>query len=248
MHVKSVVRRNLPAASAILVFHCLLSTCFAQQPNLPGTAGQFAPQANRARSAPVDIRALAIGDQVTTSVTGRNTGPLWGDSVYTLDSDLGTAAVHAGLVQVGETKRIRVWVVPPPASFAGASRNGVQSRQWGPYHAAFVMQAAPSPAVPRCGPMSQSAGILSRLEEGESATLPITGSDRGALWGTDRYTGDSSLEAAAVHSGALRVGERATVIVTRVPPLERYEASYRNGLQSSAWGAYPTCFTIERKP
>lgn len=96
----------------------------------------------------VDLRRLAIGDQVTTPVTGRANGGIWGDAVYTLDSDPGVAAVHAGLVAIGETKTIKVWVVPSPGRFTAANRHGVQSRPWGPYHAAFFMQPAPSTPGP----------------------------------------------------------------------------------------------------
>lgn len=105
-------------------------------------ARRMAEEAKRGPSGGPDIRQLAIGDQVTLQITGRETGPVWGDAVYTLDSDVGTAAVHAGLVKAGETKAIKVWIVPAPSAFAEADRNGVQSRKWGAYHTAFFMQLA----------------------------------------------------------------------------------------------------------
>ena len=89
-----------------------------------------------------DIRQLAIGDQVTLQITGRAEGFVWGDAVYTLDSNIGTAAVHAGLLKAGETKAIKVWIVPAPSAFAAAERNGIQTGKWGKYHAAFFMQLA----------------------------------------------------------------------------------------------------------
>ena len=89
-----------------------------------------------------DIRQLAIGDQVTLQITGRAEGFVWGDAVYTLDSNIGTAAVHAGLLKAGETKAIKVWIVPAPSAFVAAERNGIQSGKWGKYHTAFFMQLA----------------------------------------------------------------------------------------------------------
>ena len=89
-----------------------------------------------------DIRQLAIGDQVTLQITGRAEGLAWGDAVYTLDSNIGTAAVHAGLLKSGETKAIKVWIVPAPSAFVAAERNGIQSGKWGKYHTAFFMQLA----------------------------------------------------------------------------------------------------------
>ena len=89
-----------------------------------------------------DIRQLAIGDQVTLQITGRAEGFVWGDAVYTLDSNIGTAAVHAGLLKAGETKAIKVWIVPAPSAFVAAERNDIQSGKWGKYHTAFFMQLA----------------------------------------------------------------------------------------------------------
>ena len=89
-----------------------------------------------------DIRQFAIGDQVTLQITGRAEGWAWGDAVYTLDSNIGTAAVHAGLLKAGETKAIKVWIVPAPSAFVAAERNNIQSGKWGKYHTAFFMQLA----------------------------------------------------------------------------------------------------------
>ena len=35
----------------------------------------------------------------------------------------------------------------------------------------------------------------------------VTGSSQGTVWGTDLYTDDSSIPAAAVHAGVLKDGE-----------------------------------------
>ena len=100
------------------------------------------------RSPPVDrlpvlgLNRLSIGDRITIPVKGKNTGAVWGDSLYTLDSDPGTAAVHAGLLAAGETKMVEFWVVPSPNHFDGERRNGVTSGKWGKYKAAYIMRLA----------------------------------------------------------------------------------------------------------
>jgi thiol-disulfide isomerase/thioredoxin len=198
----------------------------------------------------VDIRRLEIGDQVTLRVTGRSGGPIWGDSMYTLDSDLGTAAVHAGLLRIGEPGRIKVWVVPPPPSFGEASRHGILSRKWGPFRAAMVLQAVSKPTasarLPCCPPVNRNA--VGDLPVGRSKTVMVTGSDKGPVWGTDTYTGDSRLEVAAVHAGLLQVGQRGEVVVTRTNPPDRFEGSVRNGVRSGSWGRYFSAYTIEPSP
>ncbi|MFM8892122.1 MAG: redoxin domain-containing protein, partial [Planctomycetia bacterium] len=150
-----------------------------------------APQVAQAATTHVEIRRLAIGDQVTLPVTGRANGAVWGDHVYTLDSDIGTAAVHAGLLRVGESRSLRILVVPPPASFPAAHRNGVASMKWGSFPAAFVMQGE-RPAAVSAGPFTgpRPSGLLGTLGLNESKTISVTGADRGFIWGTDTYPGD----------------------------------------------------------
>ena len=50
-------------------------------------------------------------------VTATTDGLLWGTDVYTGDSALAVAAVHAGLVKPGETAIIKVTVMPPPPQY-----------------------------------------------------------------------------------------------------------------------------------
>ncbi len=88
------------------------------------------------------LRNLSIGDRVTIPVTGKKTGTVWGDDLYTLDSDPGAAAVHAGLLDVGETKLVEFWVVPSPNSYSESDRNGIQTKKWGRYKAAYIMRLA----------------------------------------------------------------------------------------------------------
>lgn len=76
-----------------------------------------------------------FGKEVVVSVTGVQPNGqgmgVWGSDVYTLDSNLAAAAVHAGAVQPGSTGAVRVRVVASPAQFGGSSRNGVTSASYG---------------------------------------------------------------------------------------------------------------------
>lgn len=70
-------------------------------------------------------------------VTGEANGPLWGTDIYTGDSALGVAAVHAGLVQPGATAILRVTVERPLKAYQGSTRNGVASHDFGPFGTAY---------------------------------------------------------------------------------------------------------------
>jgi len=39
-------------------------------------------------------------------------GNAWGTGIYSDDSDLGVAAVHAGILKVGETKTVKITILP----------------------------------------------------------------------------------------------------------------------------------------
>jgi hypothetical protein len=56
---------------------------------------------------------------------------VWGTDVYTLDSSLAAAAVHAGLAKPGEVVAVRVRVIQSPAQYTASLRNGVNSNAYG---------------------------------------------------------------------------------------------------------------------
>ncbi len=72
----------------------------------------------------------------------------------------------------------------------------------------------------------------------------VTGVAEGQVWGTDTYTRDSSLGAAAVHAGLLKPGESAVLRVTVVPALPSYQGSTRNGVTTSDYGDFPHCWRL----
>jgi hypothetical protein len=74
----------------------------------------------------------------------------------------------------------------------------------------------------------------------------VTGATEGSLWGTDVYTGDSSLAVAAVHAGAVKPGETAVVRLTVLHPLNHYQGSVRNGVSSHDYGRYGTAYRVDR--
>jgi hypothetical protein len=76
------------------------------------------------------------------------------------------------------------------------------------------------------------------LAQGQSLAChcaPVAAGSR--IYGTDRYTADSGLCTAALHAGALGQGG-GEVTVTAGPACKQFLASERNGIASSAFGAY----------
>ncbi len=101
------------------------------------------------------------------------------------------------------------------------------------------------------GPVAPDPGTLHKYQNqlGQTMLFRVTGSGpgkpRGALWGTNVYTLDSSLAMAAVHSGALAPGETGVVSVTIMGPQNRFVGSQNNGIVSADWGQYPGSFVVK---
>jgi len=72
----------------------------------------------------------------------------------------------------------------------------------------------------------------------------VTGVSEGQLWGTDIYSEDSTIGAAAVHVGLLKPAESAVLRVTIVAPPDSFPGSTRNGVTSTDYGKYPRAWRL----
>lgn len=66
----------------------------------------------------------------TFSLTGSILGEVWGTSIYTDDSDLATAPIHAGVVQNLVTKVISVKILSGQSIYRGSTRNEVTTTSY----------------------------------------------------------------------------------------------------------------------
>jgi hypothetical protein len=80
-----------------------------------------------------------IGKTFVYKVTGAVVGTVWGTNVYTADSTLAAAAVHAGLLKVGQTGIIKVKMIPSPNNYVGSTQNGVMSHPYNVFPAAYTL-------------------------------------------------------------------------------------------------------------
>jgi hypothetical protein len=82
----------------------------------------------------------SIGETLELDVTGSADGMIWGSGVYTDDSPVETAAVHAGLLKPGETGRIRVTILPGRPSYQASFQNGVRSESFESYDGSYRLE------------------------------------------------------------------------------------------------------------
>jgi hypothetical protein len=91
------------------------------------------------------------GKSFTFSVTGRRNGTIWGDgNVYTDDSDVGVAAVHAGILRPGQQGLVKVTILPGKPAYTGSRRFGVTSQSFGEFPGSYRVERA-SPSVKHYG-------------------------------------------------------------------------------------------------
>lgn len=67
----------------------------------------------------------------------------------------------------------------------------------------------------------------------------------GRVWGSNPYTADSVLAAAAVHAGVLRPDEEGVVRVTLLPGQQAYAGSKRNLVETRSWGMFGLSYRID---
>ena len=89
------------------------------------------------------LQFQVIGKSFHFQVTGSNQGPVWGSDVYTADSHLATAAVHAGAIEAGEDGVVARSVVSLAGmEVVGTVRHGVMTMNWGPYPVGYRVSRA----------------------------------------------------------------------------------------------------------
>lgn len=79
---------------------------------------------------------------------------------------------------------------------------------------------------------------------GATYYFKVTGTVEGQVWGTDTYTRDSVLGAAAVHAGLLKPAETGVLRLTVVAPLNAYPGSTRHGVTTSDYGQFPEAWRL----
>lgn len=171
-------------------------------------------------------------------------GSVWGANTYTDDSSICTAAVHAGMIDFADGGTVTYEIAPGEDNYVAATSNGVTSTRYGPWPGSFFFPDADEIAV---GAETATWGdnALGRGPAGTTFTFDCPpGGSPGSIWGSGPYTGDSSICTAAVHAGIITLEDGGSVTGLVGGPLDSYEGSDRNGIQTGNWGAYDPSFTI----
>ena len=130
-----------------------------------------APQ-TKAKSNPGNLTTFRgqVGKSLLFTVRGAAVGPIYGNKIYTDDSDLDIVAVHAGALRVGQDGLVRVTILGGQEHYDSVERNGVTSRPYKKWEGSYRVEVVkPSSARPQVDALPQAAkDVLGRLR----GTLP----------------------------------------------------------------------------
>lgn len=222
-------------AAAMLMFLAIIllasSAAVAQQPI------NWATQADSLRG--------RNGQQFTFTCPagGPISSRLWGTNIYTDDSSICTAAVHAGYIEAASGGTVTIEIRAGQPSYAGVTRNGISSKGYGPWSGSFVFVGRISGSANASWAI-QADSLRGRNGQRFTFSCPAGGPASGRVWGTDVYTDDSSVCTAAVHAGVITIAAGGSVTIEIRPAATSYRSSVRNGIASKSYGYYAGSFVI----
>lgn len=162
------------------------------------------------------------------------TQAVWGSAIYTSDSGICKAAIHAGTLTIeGGVTQIRL--APGQDSYEGSSKNGVSTLGWRQWGRSFIFRASNIPDGTLFLNCEDTAQNIERLPGDVAPVYCPEGCANGRPpWGTDIYTDDSPVCRAAIHAGAL--SQRGGVAYVGIMGLTTgLSATSRNNIESKEW-------------
>jgi hypothetical protein len=188
-------------------------------------------------------------------------GSIYGTGIYTADTSICRAGIHAGAIPV-EGGTLTVVLQPGRLAYRGSEQNGITSSDYGKYSRSFaVVTAGRAPAgsitAAAAAPSTGGAAGSQVIEAGCSFDAgQLTGKDgtvfrvacpagcsKGSSYGTGVYTADTSICRAGVHTGVIPESG-GVVTITLEPGRPAYRGSEQNGVSSSDYGKYSRSFAV----
>ena len=175
---------------------------------------------------------------------------VWGTDVYTDDSSICSAAVHAGRINAAEGGRVMYVILPSRDLYFGTDRHGVTTLDYGAFGGSFAFDRTPQEphySVPEGARLVNSTFTASALRGTRVANTvycPPNLSFR-TVWGTGEYTDDSSVCTAAVHAGRIDAQRGGTVTFRPQPGRPSYRGSTAHGVTTTDYGAFDGGFAFE---
>jgi len=167
---------------------------------------------------------------------------VWGTGEYADDSAICSAAIHAGLLQLGQAGLVTIVIGQGASSFRGSEQNGVISSEYSNDDASYRFDTSADP-----GQISWTTTAL-RIPRGftdpVAVICPAGGPTKGIVWGTNPYISDSSICLAGVHAGLITPADGGPLTVTHSDEPRNFPGEPKNSIESRGWSGSDDSFTI----
>ena len=79
-----------------------------------------------------------IGEYYSYKIIGSTEGTVWGDGVYTDDSNIAKAAVLEGKCKIGENKDVCIKIIEGKSSYGSCTKNGISTSSYGSWDGSYI--------------------------------------------------------------------------------------------------------------
>jgi hypothetical protein len=193
-----------------------------------------------------EIHRFDIGDVFRYSCpAGGTPAAIFGLGVYADTSSVCSAAVHWGELTLSGGGTVTIMMQAGAPSYTPAEANGVTSAGLtNAIGASFVFVQENE----QSGPWSRGAVVYRRfIGKTFDYECPPNGTPS-LIWGSGRYTDDSSVCTAAVHSGLITFDRGGTVTIKIRRGIRGYVGSVQNHVVSSSWAVSSGSFVFVQGP
>jgi hypothetical protein len=178
---------------------------------------------------------------------------VYGTNVYTDDTGICSAAVHAGLISVQQGGIVGIKIKPGQEFYLGSTYNGVDSRDYGFWNGSYVfvntetLAELASRPVPKVSSTFTASQFASKINQSYTFTCAENVNlISPSVWGSDIYTSDSSICRAAVHAGVINAANGGTVTFKIISGQPGYAGTSRNGITTQSYGSYSSSYEFVR--
>jgi hypothetical protein len=128
------------ASLAVIAFVLAAGCGSVQRMNIPGVGGNMTAGAQAQWSTTATDHRGANGQRFAYNCPpGGMAHTVWGSEVYSDDSSVCTAGVHAGAISLASGGRVVIEIRPGQSSYRGSDWNGIVSQDWGEWSGSFVV-------------------------------------------------------------------------------------------------------------
>ena len=79
-----------------------------------------------------------VGEEYGYNITGSTEGTVWGDGIYTDDSNIAKAAVLEGKCKIGENCTVCIKIIESKSSYGSCTKNGISTSSWGHWDGSYI--------------------------------------------------------------------------------------------------------------